>query len=527
MIQFKQIIFCFILSFFIVQLAFSQQEIEKWGRLEINFKHSPVGNAFVDDSLFAVFSYAGKSIKVRGFYDGRDVYKIRFMPDETGIWKYETISNVSGLNKITGEILCINPSSTNHGPVKVKKIYHFQFSDGSQYIPFGTTSYSFIHQNENEVKVAMDAISASPFNKLRFCVFPQFQDYSEVNPPFFPFERKMNENDSAIWDFERFNPLFFSNLENRIEELSNLGIEADILIFHPYDEGKWGFDKMDHNTDKLYLKYLISRLSSYRNVWWSMANEYDFMKAKSLNDWNSLIATVASEDPYKHLCSIHNGKRYFENWNPELSHASIQNGALVEDFGRAVILRDAYKKPLIYDEVCYEGDIIHRWGNLTGEELAFRFWQGLIAGTYVTHGETLTGSDSLLHLVSGRELRGQSPARIGFLRKIVEESGYLEPADHFWGSNQVAVSEKGDIIIYFGKFRLSKWAFLLPKEIKVPEGTKYTAEIIDTWNMKITPLKKVFETSGISGSFINEKNDKKIKLPNKQYLAIRLRQMKE
>ena len=525
MIQFKQGIFCFFLFFSIFQLAFSQQEIEKWGRFEIILKHTPVGNAFIDDSLFAVFSKADKSVKVRGFYDGNGVYKVRFMPDETGIWKYETISNVSELSKITGELLCISPSSTNHGPVKVRNIYHFQYSDGSQYFPFGTTSYSFIHQNEKEVKVAMDCISSSPFNKIRFCVFPQFQDYSEVNPPFFPFERNKNERDTVLWDYERFNPKFFKNLENRIEELLIRGIEADILIFHPYDEGKWGFDKMNHKTDILYLKYLISRLSSYKNVWWSLANEYDFIKAKSLNDWNSLIATVASEDSYKHLCSIHNGKRYFENWNPGLSHASIQNGALVEDFGRAVILRDAYKKPLIYDEVCYEGNIIHRWGNLSGEELTFRFWQGLIAGTYITHGETLTGSDSILHLVSGRELRGKSPARIGFLRKIVEESGYLEPADHFWGANQVAVSEKGDIIIYFGKTRMSKWAFSLPKEIKVPEGTKYTAEIIDTWNMTITPLKDVFETSGTSGSFIYEKKGKKIKLPNKQYLAIRLKKI--
>jgi len=39
-------------------------------------------------------------------------------------------------------------------------------------------------------------------------------------------------------------------------------------------------------------------------------------------------------------------------------------------------------------EVKYEGNIPRRWGNLSAEELVFRFWQGTVAGTYVGHGET-------------------------------------------------------------------------------------------------------------------------------------------
>ena len=42
----------------------------------------------------------------------------------------------------------------------------------------------------------------------------------------------------------------------------------------------------------------------------------------------------------------------------------------------------------MFDEVKYEGDIPRRWGNLSAEELVFRFWEGTIAGTYVGHGET-------------------------------------------------------------------------------------------------------------------------------------------
>ncbi len=46
----------------------------------------PVGS-HVDVDLNAVFSNNGRSITVRGFYDGDGVYKIRFYPQETGLYK--------------------------------------------------------------------------------------------------------------------------------------------------------------------------------------------------------------------------------------------------------------------------------------------------------------------------------------------------------------------------------------------------------------------------------------------------------
>lgn len=71
----------------------------------------------------------------------------------------------------------------------------------------------------------------------------------------------------------------------------------------------------------------------------------------------------------------------------ELTHTSIQDEAPVEDFGRASIVRSIYRKPIVFDEVCYEGNLASRWGRLSGSEMLHRIWQGLIAGTYVTHGE--------------------------------------------------------------------------------------------------------------------------------------------
>ena len=53
-------------------------------------------------------------------------------------------------------------------------------------------------------------------------------------------------------------------------------------------------------------------------------------------------------------------------------------------------------------------------------------------------------------------------------------------------------------------------------------GAKYKAEIIDTWNMTITPVAETFELAPTDDYRILDKQLKKIRLPMRPYLAIRL-----
>ena len=131
------------------------------------------------------------------------------------------------------------------------------------------------------------------------CVFPKSYEYNHNEPPYYPFERSAaGEN-----DFSRLNPAFFRHLEERINDLGKLGIEADLILFHPYDN--WGFATMPPEADDRYLRYVVARLSAYRNIWWSMANEYDLMKAKSVQDFDRFFHIVEQRDPAGHLRSVH------------------------------------------------------------------------------------------------------------------------------------------------------------------------------------------------------------------------------
>ena len=53
----------------------------------------------------------------------------------------------------------------------------------------------------------------------------------------------------------------------------------------------------------------MARLAAYRNVWWSMADEYDSVAEKTMADWDRYFRIVRASDPYGHLRSVHNGQR--------------------------------------------------------------------------------------------------------------------------------------------------------------------------------------------------------------------------
>jgi hypothetical protein len=462
--------------------------------------------------LAAEFSKGAEKVKVAGFYDGQGVYKVRFMPGSLGEWQYRTVSNTKSLNGKTGKFECISPSADNHGPVQVADTYHFKYADGTRYYPFGTTAYVWTHQPEGLEELTLTTLKSAPFNKIRMCMFPKYYANVENEPRYYPFEKKDSTATPTgrvkfTWDFSRFNPAFFEHLEKRIDDLNKLGIEADVIIFHPYDKGRWGFDSLGKENDLNYIHYLTARLSSFRNVWWSMANEFDYIKTKPREVWDVYSKAVVAADPYHHLNSIHNGSVYYDNWKPEFSHVSIQNGSAVDGFGKAVLLKDVFFKPMLYDEVCYEGDLPQRWGHLSGEEMTEAFWQGTIAGTYVTHGETYKNPGDTIFWAKGGRLVGKSPARIGFLRKILENApGPLELADP-WKDNCTATANSSYYLIYLGKDMKPEWELSLPNKAGPAPGKKFRIELIDTWDMTITVLPEVLETQKRTGTAFSIKTE--------------------
>jgi hypothetical protein len=465
---------------------------------EAAFNGTTNGNPFVHVEFSATFQQGEKTITAPGFYDGDGIYRVRFMPDALGAWKYRTHSNRPELDGQTGALTVTAPSAGNHGPVRVRDTYHFAYADGSPYWEIGTTCYAWIHQPPELEERTLQTLATAPFNKLRMCVFPKWFNYNRTEPLLYPFEGTPPKQ----WDFARFNPAFFQQLEKRIADLQKLGIEADVILFHPYDgqgvpDPHWGFDRMGAENDDRYLRYVVARLAAYRNVWWSLANEWDFVKSKTVDDWERFGQLVHTNDPYGHLCSIHNGAKLFDHTRPWITHVSLQN----DQPENAAKYLNQYKKPVIYDECRYEGDISEGWGDITAERLVGSFWKTLIAGAYCGHGETYTNPHDELWWSKGGTLRGQSPARLAFFKTIITNApaaaGPLSQRDT-WGV------EGEYYLTYLWDRQHAK------QSIRLPDNIPFKAEVIDTWAMTITPLPGTF--SGRA----------EIPLPSKPYQAIRL-----
>jgi hypothetical protein len=314
-----------------------------------------------------------------------------------------------------------------------------------------------------------------------------------------------------------------------------LGIEADIILLHPYDVGHWGFDRMPDEVDDRYLRYIVSRLAAFRNVWWSLANEYDFMTEKTESDWDRMIQMVHDADPYGRLMSIHNGRVLYNHTNPLLTHASIQNGSAAEEAGRAVLYRDVYRKPVVFDEIKYEGNIPLRWGNLSAEELVHRFWECIVAGTYPGHGECYLHPSDVLWWSKGGVLRGESPQRIAFLRDILATSPAegVEPIDK-WQVPNVAGKPGEYYLVYFGKESPGKWEFKLPRRKRddpneLAGGTRFHVDVLDTWNMTVTPVEGLFTIGQpAEADYVAVDVDGRwVEVPGKPWMALRITRVEE
>lgn len=480
--------------------AEAPEHAEKWGIYEL-ILHGPAhGNPFVDVSLSAIFTHEGQERQALGFYDGDGIYRIRFMPDAEGTWTFCTKSTARSLDSIKGTFICTAPSAGNHGPVRVKNTFHFAYEDGTPYYPVGTTCYVWSHQETELQEQTLETLEASPFNKLRMCVFPKSYQFNTNEPIHYPFEGSLEKG----WDYTRFNPVFFRHLENRISDLGRLGIEADLILFHAYD--RWGFSEMKKSVDDRYLRYLAARLSAYRNVWWSLANEYDLMWSKEQEDWERFAQIVTENDPARHLISIHNCFAFYDYSRPWVTHCSVQRVDVYRTAENTNDWRNEWNKPIVIDECAYEGDIDMGWGNITGQEMVRRFWEGAIRGGYVGHGETYVHPGDILWWSKGGELYGSSPDRIAFLRKILEAgpAGGLNPLKSEWDVPSAGIQDEY-YLFYYG-FNQPRY-----RHFNMKPGIRYKAEVIDTWNMTIEEQEGTYE-----GSF-------RVELPGRSYMAVALK----
>ena len=501
---------------------------------ELCFQAEPPRGSEADVDLTAVFRRNSRQWTVRGFYAGGDSYRVRFLPEESGTYQYD----VSGLISAHGVLEALPAREGRHGPVRAGGI-HLVHADGTPWIGLGTTVYAMMHQEDSLIDRTMETLRESPFTKVRLCVFPKHYTYNHNDPPRYAFRR----DSAGQWDPDHPDFAFWDAFETRLGQLEDMGIQADLILFHPYD--RWGFASMSREQNRTYLDYLLRRFAAWPHVWWSLANEYDLCAAKTPEDWADIEEFVAVRDPFRHLLGNHNCFAPYDASRKNVTHMSWQTRQL----SRIPEMLSRYGKPVVIDECCYEGNLPDTWGSISGEEMTARFWRTAVSGGYCTHGETFLPDDrEIVWWAKGGTLRGESPRRIAFLRSVLErlpgpvspaETGLarllsqreawersggqtdppggffsaamlrMDPAERsrFLACENVICGVCGDagspdaMIWYLDLNCCARFTAELP-------GGAWSVEVLDTWNMARTSV-----LSGVSGR-------QEISLPGRPWMAV-------
>ena len=128
--------------------------------------------------------------------------------------------------------------------------------------------------------------------------------------------------------------------------------------------------------------------------------------------------------------------------------------------------------------------------------------------SHAGHGETYLDDRDILWWSHGGVLKGESAPRIAFLRKILEQTpgrGLCRGKGIFDEVVGCAVDAPEDYQIHYLGICQPRYRMLV-----LPGDGDYEVEIIDTWNMTVTPV-------GLRHGAT------RIELPGNQYMAIRLR----
>ncbi|MBQ6107644.1 MAG: DUF4038 domain-containing protein, partial [Thermoguttaceae bacterium] len=143
-------------------LTFADEKtVERWTAAEWEFHAAQdwtEAQAFSDVTLDVTFtSEKGTVLVVPAFWDGGNVWRVRFAPTETGIWRFETRCTPEdpGLNGQTGTLKAVPYAGElevfRRGFVTTREgLKYFVYADGTPFFYLGDTHWSMVAEEFDE-----------------------------------------------------------------------------------------------------------------------------------------------------------------------------------------------------------------------------------------------------------------------------------------------------------------------------------------------------------------------------------------
>ena len=375
------------------------EKIALWGRWEEVFTAS---EEVPGDASFTVHLAApsGADRTVDGFWDGASVWKVRFMPDETGKWSYRTATEpqVQGLDGQEGSFDVTaaeaRPSRfLEHGPVGVSSTGRYLAHEDSE--PFFWLADTAWNGALKSTEEAWDAYLADRvakgFSAIQFVTTQWRAAYASA------------EGEVAYTGFEEIsiNPRFFDRIDQRIDRINDVGLLAAPVLLWTLGEPERNPGRLPESQAIRLARYIVARYQAHHVVWF-LAGDENFSE-ESGDRWRRIGRGVFGDREHAPATIHPQGRQWFfdnfadESWLDLIIYQSSHGGGPItlewlQSGPPAQKWQQEPVRPIINSEPGYEGIVAFERGEPhTADDIRPQLWWSLlntpVAGvTYGAHG---------------------------------------------------------------------------------------------------------------------------------------------
>lgn len=321
-------------------------EAETWVKEEMTF----LATTKIVDPLSATFDVIFKKdrseIKVPGFWDGDNVWKIRFALPAQGYWSFTTVfsdTSDTGLHGVSGSINVTKYSGEldiyKHGFITAdpnKK--YFVYDDGTPFFYLGDTHWNFMKEEYDSAgEFSGNIVTDSHFKYIVNKRVSQGYTVYQSQPNSAPFN--LADGILSPGDVQGF-----KQMDKYFEYIASQGlVHANSQFFFSKEmiSHIMTMDNYESYLDKI-SRYWVARYSAYPVIWTlaqEVDNDYFFMDKTNTfntvmtaenNPWKMVCESIYKYDPHKNPISAHQ-----ESCSKIMDQTSASNSAFRDTKGHS------------------------------------------------------------------------------------------------------------------------------------------------------------------------------------------------
>lgn len=424
--------------------------------IEINLKsRSYFGTPWTEGSLSAeLTSPSGRMIKVDGFYDGKNIWMIRFNPPEKGVWLYKLKWNDHGaIYTKQGKFYAKTDTSNTY--LRVNNVNPKRLTiDGKTIFNGVGIQQTMLDNNKNGTPLDDWNIGGSD----QIVALDKFLETYGPSGSGINIYRYGNGNSNDFLYRELGNPTVYSLhqgtvVDNFMETLREQDIHIIFSFFHfdiPYSHP---LNEVNKKTISSYIRYIIARYGAYVDIW-EIVNEYEAPSAiKSFlideikrYDFEKRLITTSPEDTTTDGIDIIS-PHWYESEN--LSDSDRRTYDFIDEF-RSI------NKPVIFGE---QGNALENWDNESPIRMRVRLWTAFFREAIMIFwsSSSTKGVSQRLPLYANIYLGEEERFYIKNLQNFTEgfplESGVMEFSLQNYGIRGNGLTSKNTYAGYFFNFK--------------------------------------------------------------------------